>query len=168
VSSRVAEVTNGSDRLYRAAIDLLTRFFAEEGFATSRERIAQNLQNMLADDDCWAAVLLEHEQAVGVVTVSTMLYVEWGRLAEIGDLYIVPVQRCRGLARRLVDAAIDWSGRRGCSGVFITLTPEGEARHRLSDFYKRFGFAPTRRTTMMLAGASMKEIGECSTTSRSG
>jgi len=151
--SRVAEITSASDRHYRAAIDLLVRFFAEEGFKTPCEQIAQNLRNMLADEGCWAAVLLEHEQPVGVVTVSTMLYVEHGRLAEIGDLYVVPVRRGRGLARRLVDAAIDWSRRRGCSGVFITLTLEGEARHRLSDFYKRLAFAPTQRTTMMLASA---------------
>jgi GNAT superfamily N-acetyltransferase len=153
VSSQVTEITSISDRHYPAAIELLVRFFAEEGFATPRERIAQNLQGMIADDGCWAAVLLEREQPVGIVTVSTMLYVEWGRLAEIGDLYIAPPQRGRGLARRLVNAAIDWSRRRGCSGVFVTLTSEGEARHRLSDFYKRLAFAPTGRTTMMLAGA---------------
>jgi GNAT superfamily N-acetyltransferase len=153
VSSQVIEITSVSDRHYRAVLDLLVRFFAEEGFATPRQRISQNLENMLADDGCWAAVLLNDEQPVGVVTVSTMLYVEWGRLAEIGDLYIAPAQRGRGLARQLVDAAIDWSRRRGCSGVFVTLTSEGEARHRLSDFYKRLAFAPTGRATMMLASA---------------
>jgi GNAT superfamily N-acetyltransferase len=151
--SQVIEITSVTDRHYRAALDLLVRFFAEEGFATSRQRIAQNLENMLADRGCWAAVLVKHEQPVGVVTVSTMLYVEWGRLAEIGDLYIAPAQRGRGLARQLVGAAIDWSRRRGCSGVFVTLTSEGEARHRLSDFYKRLAFAPTGRATMMLASA---------------
>jgi hypothetical protein len=25
-----------------------------------------------------------------IVTVTTMLYVEWGRLGEIGDLYVLP------------------------------------------------------------------------------
>ena len=153
MSSEVVEITSVTNRHYRAVIDLLVRFFAEEGFATPHQRIAQNVENMLADDSCWVAVLVEHEQPVGVITVSTMLYVEWGRLAEIGDLYITPVQRGRGLARRLVKAAIDWSSGRSCSGVFVTLTSEAEARHRLSNFYKRLAFAPTGRTTMMLAGA---------------
>src|SRR5260370_1190446 len=37
--------------------------------------------------------------AVGVVTVTTMLYVEWGRLGEIGDLYVVPPARKSGPPR---------------------------------------------------------------------
>jgi GNAT superfamily N-acetyltransferase len=150
-SQRVAQITSASDRHHRTAVDLLARFFEEEGFATPRERIAQNLQQMLADDRCWTAVLLKRDQPVGVITVSTMLYIEWGRLAEIGDLYISPAHRGRGLARHLVNAAIDWSRQRGCSGVFVTVTPGGEARRSLSDFYKRLTFEPTGRTTLMLA-----------------
>jgi ribosomal protein S18 acetylase RimI-like enzyme len=42
----------------------------------------------------------------GVVTVTTMLYVEWGRLGEIGDLYVVPEFRMKGIARSLVEAGV--------------------------------------------------------------
>jgi GNAT superfamily N-acetyltransferase len=150
-SLRVAEITGVSDRHYPASIDLLVRFFAEEGFATPRERIAQNLQHLVAADGCWTAVLPETELAVGVVTVSTTHSVELGRLAEIGDLYIAPAERGRGLARRLVDAAIEWSRERGCGSVLVTVTSDGEARHRLCDFYRRLAFAPTGRTTMIFA-----------------
>jgi GNAT superfamily N-acetyltransferase len=149
---RVAQITNVSDRHYPPAVDLLVRFFEEEGFATPRERVAQNLQRMVVDDGCWTAVLLDQEQAIGVISVSTMHFVESGHIAEIGDLYIDPMHRGRGFARRLVDAAIEWSRRHGCSGVFVTVTPEGEARHGLSEFYKRLAFAPTGRTTMMFGG----------------
>src|SRR5262249_54572231 len=121
------------------------------GFATPRHRIAQNLQEILADDGCWTAVALDHEQPVGIVTVTTMLYVEWGRLAEIGDLYIAPAHRGRGLARRLVSEAIDWARQRGRGGVSVTITREGEARHGLSHFYAALDFKPTGRTTMMFA-----------------
>jgi len=81
-----------------------------------------------------------------------MLYVEWGRVAEIGDLYVEPAHRGRGWARCLVGAAIDWSRRRGCGSLYVTVTPEGEARHRLSQFYKGLDFEPTGRTTMMFVG----------------
>ena len=147
---RALRISEIDSRYGQAAVDLLARFFAEEGFATPRDRIAQNLARMLADDSCWTALALDHEQPVGIVTVTTMLYVEWGRLAEIGDLYVDRAHRGRGLARQLVRAAIDWSRQRGCSGLYVTITPEGEARHRLSDFYRRLDFAPTGRTTMML------------------
>jgi len=134
-----------------AAIDLLSRFFREEGFATPSHRIAQNLDQMCADSTCWVAVAVEHGQLVGVVTVTTMLYVEWGRLGEIGDLYVVPEQRGRRVGRRLVHAAIGWCQGRGCSGVYVTLTPQGEARHHLSQFYGRLDFQPTGRTTMTMS-----------------
>jgi GNAT superfamily N-acetyltransferase len=135
-----------------AAVDLLARFFREEDFATPRHLIAQNLDQMLADETCWVAVALALGRPSGVITVTTMRYVEWGRLAEIGDLYIVPAHRGRGLARKLVDAAVVWSQQRGCAGIYVTVTPEGEARHRLSRFYERLDFEPTGRTTMRLAG----------------
>lgn len=153
-SLRVAEITSPSDIHYTAAIDLLMQFFAEEGFATPPERIAQNLQHLVADDGCWTAVLVEKERPVGVVTVSTTISVELGRLAEIGDLYVAQARRGHGFARRLVDAAIEWSRKRGCGNVLVTVTPDGEARHRLSDFYKRLAFAPTGRTILVFAVAS--------------
>jgi GNAT superfamily N-acetyltransferase len=106
---------------------LLARFFEEEGFATPPARLAENLDRMLADDTCWVAVITDGNYSVGVITVTTMLYVEWGRLGEIGDLYVIPGHRGRGLARHLITAAVDWAGRRGCSGMYVTLTPDGEA-----------------------------------------
>jgi GNAT superfamily N-acetyltransferase len=150
LSQRVAPVADLPDHFRQSAVDLLVRFFGEEGFSTPRDRIAQHLEQMLADDSCWVAVAVEADQALGVVAVTTMLYVEWGRVAEIGDLYVTPEHRRRGLARCLVDAAIDWSRGRACSGIYVTITPDGERRHRLSQFYERLNFRATGRTTMTL------------------
>ena len=137
----------GREHPYRAAaIELLARFFGEEGFATPPARLVANLDRMLADDTCWVA---DGNHSVGVITVTTMLYVEWGRLAKIGDLYVIPGHRGWGLARRLITAAVDWTGRRGCSGIYVTLTSDGEARHQLSRFYAKLDFRPTGRATMM-------------------
>jgi GNAT superfamily N-acetyltransferase len=151
---RVVHV-EGRDHPYRAAaIELLARFFEEEGFATPPARLAENLDRMLIDPSCWVALMIDSSQTVGVITVATTLYVEWGRLAEIGDLYVIPGHRGRGLARRLIAAAVDWAGGRGCSGTYVTLTPDGEARHQLSRFYAKLDFRPTGRTTMMLVTQS--------------
>lgn len=147
-----AQIVNVSEPIREAAIDLLARFFREEGFSTPRHRIGQNLEQMLVDDSCWTAVALDRARPIGILTVTTMLYVEWGRLAEIGDLYVVSEHRGQGLARRLVNAAVEWSRERGCNGVYVTVTSAGEARHQLSKFYAGLNFEPTGRTTMMLAG----------------
>jgi len=130
-----------------AAVELLVRFFREEGFATPPSRIAENFERMLTDASCWCALAIEGGAAQGVVTVSTLLYVEWGRLGEIGDLYVLPEHRHRGLARRLVEHAKAWCRAQGCSAVSVTITPMGEQRYRLSRFYIRFGFEQTGRMT---------------------
>jgi GNAT superfamily N-acetyltransferase len=128
-----------------AAIELLARFFREEEFATPLSRITENFDRMLADPFCWSALAVDGETAQAVITVSTVLYVEWGRLGEIGDLYVLPKHRRKGLARRLVEHAKAWCRTQGCSAVSVTITPVGERRHRLSQFYARLGFAPSGR-----------------------
>src|SRR5260370_11523034 len=113
----VATATRG------AAVELLARFFREEGFATPEAQIAKNLDQMLEDAFCWCALATERGTPLAVVTVSTTLYVEWGRLGEIGDLYVVPEHRRRGLARELVARANAWCLDHGCSAVSVTVTP---------------------------------------------
>ncbi len=112
--------------------------------------IAANLDALRRDRHHWAAAAAKEDSVVGIVTVTTMLYVEWGRLGEIGDLYVLPEERGRGVARALVQAAIAWCSSLGCSAVGVTITPQGEAAHNLSRFYAKFGFAPTGRTNVLL------------------
>src|SRR5260370_40968807 len=98
----IVSITPSCRRKRYAAMELLTRFFREEGFRTPPERIRENLDRMLADPSCWAAIALAAEQPIGVVTVTTMLYLEWGRLPEIGQLYFLPRHPGRGRARGVV------------------------------------------------------------------
>ena len=79
-------------------------------------------------------------------SANTSGYIEWGRLGEIGDLYVLPERRRRGLARQLVAGGKDWCRARGCSAVSVTIARAGEQRERLSRFYARLGFAQTGRT----------------------
>jgi len=144
----IVDLAQPAGRHRDAAVDLLARFFREESFSTPRSCIGENLDQMLADRTCRIALAVARGEPVGIVTVTTMLYIEWGRLAEIGDLYVVPGHRGRGLARRLVGAAIDWSKARGCTGIYVTVTPAGETRHHLASFYRRLAFESTGRTTM--------------------
>src|SRR6266478_3869712 len=66
-----------------------------------------------------------------------MLYVEWGRLGEIGDLYVLPTARGKGIAAAMIDAAKLKCRDMGCSAVAVVITPEGEDRHGLTRFYER-------------------------------
>ena len=139
----IADVTNA--RAGQAA-RLLHQFFAEEGFDTPFGRIIESLAAMRAEPTCWCALALRGGAAAGIVTVTTALYIEWGRIGEIGDLYVVPEARGQGVGRQLIEAAIDWCRSRGCSAVSIVVTPEGERRHGLTRLYEHFGFESSGRT----------------------
>ena len=68
---------------------------------------------MLALEHC--AVLLAEEQgvAVGVATVSMDFGIEYGWSAELGDLYVLPEHRGKGISRALIAAAEAWLTQQG-------------------------------------------------------
>lgn len=134
-----------------AAIVLLQRFFREEGFDTPDEVVAANARRMLGIDTC-AIVLAEAAgEVIGVSTVSMEFGIEYGWTAEMGDLYILPEWRGRGVARALVAAVEDYLLEKGASGYQVTVTPMGEGHHGLRAFYKALGFAEEGREILFRA-----------------
>jgi GNAT superfamily N-acetyltransferase len=130
------------------AAALLGRFFVEEGFSVASGSIAENTRRMLIDPHHWIGLARIAGEAVGVVTMSTTLYIEWGRLAEIGDLYVQPPARRSGVGAALIGAAKSKSRALGCSAISVTVTAEGDLRHSLSEFYKSFGFSSSGRNIL--------------------
>ena len=113
-----------------------------------------------ADPYHWIALAWRDGTTVGVVTVTTMLYVEWGRLGEIGDLYVLPkgaAQRCRDCLGRCGQSQVprprlfccirhDHTGRRGAapSDEFLSAAwfhrLGSEYSHAHSDLIRPDGF----------------------------
>lgn len=112
------------------------------------EQIALNTQALAKSPNHWLGLASMDGQHVGVVTVTTALYVEWGRLGEISDLYVLPERRHRGVANTLIAAAEMQCAILGCSSVSVVVTDVGEARHKLRAFYQRRGFASDGRTIL--------------------
>lgn len=124
-----------------AAIALLQRFFREEGFDTTDAAIAENTRRMLGIDTC--AVLLAEDggRAVGVATLSMEFGIEFGWSGEVGDLFVLPECRGKGVSRQLLLAAEDILRQRGGKGYQVTVTPFAEAQHGLRAYYSKLGFA---------------------------
>lgn len=131
-----------------SAVRLLARFFAEEDFSTPEEHLAAHLDLMLKDKSCWVAVAIERGEAVAIVTVTTMLYVEWGRLGEIADLYVLPQNRRRGIGTQMATRAAAWCRELGCSAISVVMTSQGDLLHGLSTFYRGLAFEPLGRTIL--------------------
>lgn len=149
---RAITITAVGSETFDSAASLLVRFFQEEGFTTPPDHIKANLITMLGDGSCWAGLASIDGAVVGVVTVTTMLYVEWGRLGEIGDLYVIPEYRGSGVARALIDASQMWCREKECSAVSVVITEDGDARRQLSKFYEAHNFQRTGRMIMMRVG----------------
>jgi GNAT superfamily N-acetyltransferase len=143
------------DATIAVALDLLGRFFAEEGFTTPPDAQRRGLAEMLADPLRCAAVLAFRVEGgarrpVGLATAAWMASVEHTRAAELEDLYVVPAERGRGVAGALIEAVVRWSRQRGCATLLVTVTPDGELSHGLTGFYTRRGFADEYRKLLAL------------------
>lgn len=134
----------GVDSL-NAALHLLQRFFLEEGFHTAAEEMRSSLHTMMIHPNSAVFLAWHGAEALGVTTVTTSVGIEYGRSAEIEDLYVLPQARGGGVATELIEAVCAWCDQEGCTAVLVTVTPEGEAKHGLIEFYGQRGFANTGR-----------------------
>ena len=82
------------------------------------------------------------DEPIGMTTVS--LSDEWRafcfetRFAFVNAVYVRPEYRRRGIGRVLMQSAIEWARRRGCSRLRLRTSDEGRA------LYESLGFQPGR------------------------
>lgn len=136
------------DDLGQAAA-LLIRFFREESFDTPDEVISRNTAAMADLDNCGLFVAESAGQAVGVTTISLEFGIEYGWGAEMGDLYVLPEWRGKGLSRKLALAVEDFLKSRGATFYQVTVTPYAQEAHDLRSFYDRLGFENEGRLILL-------------------
>ncbi len=134
---RVRRLIADDDRT--AATCLLQRFFREEGFSTADTDIAANLRRMLTLEHCAVLVAETGSETVGVATVSMDFGIEYGWSAELGDLYVLPQWRNKGIARRLIAEAETFLRSMDAGGYQVTVTPHAKDAG-LRQFYRALGF----------------------------
>jgi GNAT superfamily N-acetyltransferase len=122
------------------AIALLQRFFEEEGFTTPAEVIRSNARKLAGLDACGLFVAVADGRTIGVATVSMEFGIEYGWSAEMGDLYIVPEWRDRGVSARIVAEIEKFLIARDASGFQVTVTAFARDRHDLEAYYRKLGF----------------------------
>ena len=95
---------------------------------------------MLSVDSCAVFAACSGSHAVGVATVSLNFGIEFGWYGEMGDLYVVPDYRGKGVSVALIAAVESFLKERGASGYQVTVTPYAEDHHRLTEYYASRGF----------------------------
>jgi GNAT superfamily N-acetyltransferase len=115
---------------------------AELSGAASRyeERLRTATELLAADDRVFGFLALAGEAPVGVIMLaeSSAIYAG-GAFGVITELYVVPEQRSAGVAKRLVEAALDF-GRSRSWGRIEVGAPHQPAWERSFNFYLREGF----------------------------
>lgn len=135
-----------------AAADLISRFFAEDDFATPPDVVAARAPDFLLHPGNAVFLAVDGNEAVGISTVTSSFGFESGRLAEIEDLYVLPAHRSHGVATALLGEAMLWCRQQGFDAIQVAVTPEDpERRAWLVGWYGRLGFADTGRFLLSFA-----------------
>lgn len=135
---------SADDDLFAVTV-LLRRFFVEESFSTPAEAITRNTKTLAALPNCGLFVAEDSGMTVGVATVSLEFGVEFGWSAEMGDLYVLPEWRGKGVSRLLIEAIESFLREKGAAGYQVTVTPFAEEHHALGRYYEKLGFASEGR-----------------------
>lgn len=132
---------------HAAVLALAVAFYAEDGFTTPRERLAEHLTHLLAGagDDAHAAVVEEDGEIVAFGISTSSYGLENGLIAELEDLYVAPHARRRGLAGELIEDSARWAAGIGAAHLEIVIAPNGADVSHLFDIYRGRGFVDEGR-----------------------
>jgi aminoglycoside 6'-N-acetyltransferase I len=130
---------------HAAILPLAVAFYAEDGFATPRERLAEHLTHLLVSDAAHAAVV-EQDGEIVAFGISTSSYgLENGLIAELEDLYVAPHARRRGLAGQLIEDSASWAAGIGAAQLELVIAPNGQDVSHLFEIYHARGFTDDGR-----------------------
>ncbi len=136
-----------------ALAPLYREFYAEDAIVVPHDTVRKNLTAMLEDNRA-AIWLVEEQGAIAAFAAATLtLGVEFGWAAEIEDLFVRPNHRGDGLAKALLQTAVDWAMESGATEVILVITPEAEADQGLIGFYGKLGFRKSDRIIMYKSGS---------------
>src|SRR5260370_24211782 len=129
----------------RECAGLLVGQLREHSLAGSAKRLAQVLENVVADPGRGFLVLArDNTRIIGVAYVVMILSAEHcGLVAWLEELYVLPEQRSRGAGTALLNAVLE---RARATGV-VAIDLEIDADHsRAESLYRRFGFRHLQRS----------------------
>lgn len=131
---------------HSAILALAVDFYAEDGFTTPEEKLAEHLSHLLVSPAAHAAIIVSDAGEIVAFAISTSSYgLESGLIAELEDLYVAPAFRRRGLAGELIEDSAAWATGIGAAHLEIVIAPNGQDVSHLFDIYRGRGFTDEGR-----------------------
>jgi GNAT superfamily N-acetyltransferase len=113
-----------------------------------RERYVVYLGNRQSQGQAQLFLAHDADVVVGMVIVSLedayRFRIFGRRIANINGTYVVPTHRRRGIAKQLMDLAIEWARQQKCTIVRLRTSEEGRP------LYNNLGFKPSPEMQMEL------------------
>jgi aminoglycoside 6'-N-acetyltransferase I len=139
-------IRSGDAADLEVALDLLNRFYLEEGLPTTVGEMTPPLTLLLQGGCGIVLFACREDRPIGIAVTATSIGVEQGgRIGDLTDLFVLPGWRGRGVAASLISATAAWAKEQGCTFLQLVVTPEGEANHQLTGFYRKQSFVETGR-----------------------
>lgn len=126
-------------------LDLATAFYTEGGFTTPVWQLRENMLVLLDSDSARVAVACDDDEIVGFAISTLSFGLEYGRAAELEDLFVVPGHRRSGIGSALIDDSADWARSRGCRALELVVAPNGTDVAHLFNYYAHQGFTSEGR-----------------------
>jgi aminoglycoside 6'-N-acetyltransferase I len=127
-------------------LDLATAFYAEDGFTTPVWQLRENLLVLLDSDSARVAVACrQNDEVLGFAITTLSFGLEYGRLAELEDLFVLPAHRRSAIGSALINDSADWARSRGCRALELVVAPHGANVDHLFNYYARQGFTSEGR-----------------------
>jgi GNAT superfamily N-acetyltransferase len=135
-ASRSVRIATAGDAV--AVADLLDRFNREYDTPTPGPAVlAARLEGLLSREDVVALLAGDPALGLALLTLRTNVW-HAGAVALLDELYVVPVERGRGIGTALLKAAEEECRRRGSQLLEINVDGEDADARR---FYERHGYA---------------------------
>lgn len=122
-------------------VNEITALNSELGYSASTQEINERLRAMLLSENYCAFVAERDNDVVGWLVVEKRLSLESGYKAEITGLVVSQHARRLGIAKQLVDAAIQWAISKKLSRIIVHSNVNRSESH---NFYLNQNFVYTK------------------------
>lgn len=96
----------------------------------------KNLKKFLADKTYKYILCKQENELIGYIFLSYDNDIFVGE-SFINEVYVIPTQRRKGIAKKLLEIGLDWLTKNGCKTIDITVNRQNKPAIEL---YKHFGF----------------------------
>jgi GNAT superfamily N-acetyltransferase len=134
-----------------AALALIEELFEPPGAEApgyTEERGRAGFKHAVHDRDADVLLAIEGEQVVGLASVyADILSIRYGPRCWLQDLVVTSSHRGLGVGAKLICAASDWAGDRGCTHLELS---SGEGRKDAHRFYRAQGMSQSYNYTKQI------------------